>query len=95
VPRGGRLDPPATVLPHPLDGAVSHPTTLMKLTTHYGSAAVYGINEALLAKAAVRHGRWQGPPFSRRFRRHPHSTALRAATIKLTHYLFVWTAAEG
>jgi len=36
----------------PLDGAVPHPTTLMKLTTRCGSAAVAGLNEALLAKAA-------------------------------------------
>ena len=35
-----------------LDGAVPHPTTLMKLTTRCGSAAVDGLNEALLAKAA-------------------------------------------
>jgi IS5 family transposase len=36
----------------PLDGAVPHPTTLMKLTTRCGSVAVEGLNEALLAKAA-------------------------------------------
>jgi IS5 family transposase len=36
----------------PLDGKVPHPTTLMKLTTRCGSAAVEGLNEALLAKAA-------------------------------------------
>jgi IS5 family transposase len=36
----------------PLDGAVAHPTTLMKLTTRCGLAAVDGLNEALLAKAA-------------------------------------------
>jgi IS5 family transposase len=36
----------------PLDGTVPHPTTLMKLTTRCGSAAVAGLNEALLAKAA-------------------------------------------
>src|SRR3954447_5036372 len=35
-----------------LDQAVPHPTTLMKLTTRCGSAAVEGLNEALLAKAA-------------------------------------------
>src|SRR6476469_6130285 len=34
-----------------LDGAVPHPTTLMKLTTRCGSTAVNGLNEALLAKA--------------------------------------------
>ena len=36
----------------PLDGVVPHPTTLMKLTTRCGSAAVDGLNQALLAKAA-------------------------------------------
>jgi IS5 family transposase len=36
----------------PLDGSVPHPTTLMKLTTRCGSAAVDGLNVALLAKAA-------------------------------------------
>ncbi|WP_459758580.1 transposase, partial [Mycobacterium riyadhense] len=35
-----------------LDGSVPHPTTLMKLTTRCGSAAVDGLNEVLLAKAA-------------------------------------------
>ncbi len=35
----------------PLDGAVPHPTTLMKLTTRCGTAAIGGLNEALLAKA--------------------------------------------
>ena len=35
-----------------LDGAVPHPTTLMKLTTRCGSIAVDGLNAALLAKAA-------------------------------------------
>ncbi len=37
----------------PLDGAVPHPTTLMKLTTRCGVTAVDGLNEALLAKAAA------------------------------------------
>ena len=36
----------------PLDGSVPHPTTLMKLTTRCGTAAIDGLNEALLAKAA-------------------------------------------
>jgi len=36
----------------PLDGRVPHPTTLMKLTSLCGTAAVDGLNEALLAKAA-------------------------------------------
>jgi IS5 family transposase len=36
----------------PLDGTVPHPTTLMKLTTRCGEAAVAGLNEALLARAA-------------------------------------------
>src|SRR5712691_2359805 len=35
-----------------LDGTVPHPTTLMKLTTRCGEAAVAGLNEALRAKAA-------------------------------------------
>src|SRR5664279_3740932 len=35
----------------PLDGQVPHPTTLMKLTTRCGTAAIDGLNEALLAKA--------------------------------------------
>ncbi|EUA51186.1 hypothetical protein I552_2127 [Mycobacterium xenopi 3993] len=36
----------------PLDVSVPHPSTLMKLTTRCGSAAVDGLNETLLAKAA-------------------------------------------
>lgn len=36
----------------PIDGKVPHPTTLMKLATRCGTAAVEGCNEALLAKAA-------------------------------------------
>jgi transposase, IS5 family len=35
-----------------LQEKVPHPTTLMKLTTRCGSAAVQGLNDALLAKAA-------------------------------------------
>lgn len=35
-----------------MHGQVPHPTTLMKLTTRCGSAAVDGLKEALLAKAA-------------------------------------------
>ncbi len=35
----------------PLDGLVPHPTTVMKLTTRCGAAAVGGLNEALLTKA--------------------------------------------
>src|SRR3954467_3705380 len=35
-----------------LQGQVPHPTTLMKLTTRCGPAAVQGLNEAVLAKAA-------------------------------------------
>src|SRR5436305_4569965 len=35
-----------------LDGTVPHPTTLMKLTTRCGEAAVAGLNEALWARAA-------------------------------------------
>lgn len=37
----------------PLEGLVPHPTTLMKLTTRCGSAAVAGLNEALLARATA------------------------------------------
>jgi len=36
----------------PIDGKVPHPTTLMKLTTRCGTAAIVGCNQALLAKAA-------------------------------------------
>ena len=36
----------------PLEVPVPHPTTLMKLTTRCGTAAVDGLNETLLAKAA-------------------------------------------
>src|SRR3954447_24690831 len=36
----------------PLDGQVPHPTTLMKLTTRCGPAAVEGCSQALPAKAA-------------------------------------------
>lgn len=50
-----------------LDGAVPHPTTLMKLNTRCGSAAVAGLNEALLvrwvgcwAEAATRSPGTQG-----------------------------------
>jgi IS5 family transposase len=35
----------------PLGGRVPHPTTLMKITTRCGSAAIDGLNEALLARA--------------------------------------------
>ena len=35
-----------------MDGRAPHPTTLIKLTTRCGTAAVDGCNEALLAKAA-------------------------------------------
>src|SRR5215469_9858970 len=37
----------------PLDGKVPHPTTLMKLTSRCGEAAVAGLNEALWAKASA------------------------------------------
>jgi transposase, IS5 family len=36
----------------PLGGSTPHPTTLMKITTRCGEAAVNGLNEALLARAA-------------------------------------------
>ena len=35
----------------PLGGSTPHPTTLMKITTRCGVAAIDGLNEALLAKA--------------------------------------------
>lgn len=38
----------------PFGTRVPHPTTLMKITTRCGDAAVQGLNEALLAKAAER-----------------------------------------
>ncbi len=37
----------------PLGTSVPHPTTLMKITSRCGTAAVDGLNEALLAKAAA------------------------------------------
>ena len=37
----------------PFGTRVPHPTTLMKITTRCGDAAVAGLNEALLAKAAA------------------------------------------
>ncbi len=37
----------------PLGTVVPHPTTLMKITTRCGAAAVEGLNDALLAKAAA------------------------------------------
>src|SRR5207249_3800391 len=36
----------------PLGGSVPHPTTLMKITKRCGEAAVNGLNDTLLAKAA-------------------------------------------
>jgi IS5 family transposase len=36
----------------PLDTAVPHPTTLLKITSRCGHVAIAGLNEALLAKAA-------------------------------------------
>ncbi len=39
----------------PLGGRVPHPTTLMKITTRCGEAAIEGLNEALLAKANEEH----------------------------------------
>ncbi len=43
----------------PLDGPVPHPTTLMKLTTRCGAAAVDGLNGALLTKAV--EANWYAP----------------------------------
>ena len=37
-----------------IDGRVPHPTTLMKITTRCGEAAVTGLNEALWDKAIER-----------------------------------------
>jgi hypothetical protein len=51
VSGGVGLDHLASGLPDGIDQEVPHPTTLMKLTTRCGSAAVLGLNEALLAKA--------------------------------------------
>ena len=59
----------------PLDGRVPHPTTLMKLTTRCGTAAVDGCNEALLAKA----GRGEAAahhPAARRHHRRPRRCRL-------------------
>src|SRR5258707_3558819 len=39
-----------------LGGSTPHPTTLMKITTRCGEAAVNGLNEALLAKAVEAKG---------------------------------------
>jgi IS5 family transposase len=61
-----------------LDGRVPHPTTLMKLTTRCGPAAIDACNEALPAKAAAAkllrtsrlradHGRARGCRLSDRF----------------------------
>ena len=54
-----------------LDGRVPHPTTLMKLTTRCGEAAVTGLNEALLAKAAGVKADLHGPAGAGGGRRHP------------------------
>ena len=48
----------------PLEARMPHPTTLMKLTTRCGSAAVAGLNEALLGKAPRRG--CCAPPSARR-----------------------------
>src|ERR1700730_7790404 len=40
----------------PLGGSTPHPTTLMKVTTRCGEAAINELNEALLAKAAEAKG---------------------------------------
>jgi hypothetical protein len=54
-----------------IDRPVPHPTTLMKLTSRCGSAAVEGLNEALLAKpprrrCCVARGSGSTPPWSHR-----------------------------
>jgi IS5 family transposase len=58
----------------PLGGAVPHPTTLMKLTTRCGSAAVAGLNEALLADGThkERRSRRAAPATSRAGAKFPH-----------------------
>ena len=45
----------------PLDGAVPHPTTLMKLTTRCGPAAVDGLNAARCGKWRAAKHRWGQP----------------------------------
>jgi len=71
----------------PLDRSVPHATTLMKLTTRCGSAAVDGLNEALLAKAA--RGRFHRStnvyrlPFAQaQAVRRQSPPSLRSATVK-------------
>ena len=59
----------------PLDGRVPHPTTLMKLTTRCGTAAVDGCNEALLAKAAEAK-LLRTTPAARRHHRRPRRRGL-------------------
>ena len=46
----------------PLDGAVPHPTTLMKLTTRCGSAAVDGLNSQRVGPRRRDHGALVGGP---------------------------------
>ena len=65
-----------------IDQTVPHPTTLMKLTTRCGSAAVDGLNEALLAKAVeakVRAHRQDPGRHHRRPRQRRLPDRLRAA----------------
>ena len=50
-PGGRGLDHLAAVVPHPMDGQVRHPTTLVKLITRCGTAVVDGCKQALLAKS--------------------------------------------
>src|SRR6516165_6658896 len=64
----------------PLDGLVPHPTTLMKLTTRCGLAAVDGLNETLLAKAAGGAVRTRVRDRSRAAGRRAHEIAAKLRT---------------
>jgi IS5 family transposase len=66
--------------PIPLDGHVPHPTTLMKLTTRCGTAAIDGCNEALLAPRPKPASIEEGPSAVGRPRR---GTGLNVPTRKV------------
>lgn len=53
MPGTGRLEFVAAFRPVPLGATVAQATTLMKITIRCGPAAVYGLNEPLLAKASA------------------------------------------
>ena len=63
----------------PLGGRVPHPTTLMKITTRCGEAAVNGLNEALLARG----GRGQGAEDQSGARRHHRDRGQRRLPVGL------------